>query len=234
MSPPPEPPHSPPELAGDWQLDAEPVEPSSDAPEIDSPSSEPIPHQDSPNSPSAVLEPPPAEVPPSPEQLIEAMIFVGGPPLTASAACAAIRGLTSERFHMAVDVLSRRYRRQQRPYAIQAREGGFVLAVAPAFRGLREKLFGGPKEARLGQAALDVLSVVAYRQPVAKAEVDAVRGVDSGALLRQLVRLGLVAVQHRAEGGGRSVHYGTTARFLQVFGLGSLDELPRLGDTSQV
>ena len=162
------------------------------------------------------------------------MLFVGGHPLTAAVACAAVRGLTAERFQEAIDALNRRYRRQRRPYAVQPRDGGFVLAILPAYRGLRERLFGGPREARLGQAALDVLAVVAYRQPVGKAEVDAIRGTDSGSVLRQLVRLGLIAVQHRAEAGSREVRYGTTPRFLQVFGLNGLDELPRLGDTQQV
>jgi segregation and condensation protein B len=162
------------------------------------------------------------------------MLFVGGHPLTTAVACTAVRGLTPERFLIAVDALTRQYRRQRRPYAIHAREDGFVLTVLPSFRTLRERLFGGPREARLSQPALDVLSVVAYRQPVEKAEVDAIRGMDSGALLRQLVRLGLVAVQHRAEAGSRAVRFGTTPRFLQLFNLGSLDELPRLGDTAQV
>jgi segregation and condensation protein B len=177
---------------------------------------------------------PTLEVPPSPEQLIEAMLFVGGHPLTDAVACAAVRGLTAEQFRDAVATLNRRYREQRRPYAVEARDDGFVLVVRPGYRNLRERLFGGPREARLSQPALDVLSVVAYRQPVGKAEVDAIRGTDSGAVLRQLVRLGLVVVQHRADAAGREVRYGTTARFLQVFGLASLDELPRLGDSSQV
>ena len=159
------------------------------------------------------------------------MLFVGGHPLTAAVACSAVRGLTPGGSTSRLRA-TRQYRR--RPYSIHAREDGFVLTVQPSFRGLRERLFGGPREARLSQPALDVLSVVAYRQPVEKAEVDAIRGTDSGATLRQLVRLGLVAVQHRAEAESRAVRYGTTTRFLQLFNLGSLDELPRLGDTAQV
>lgn len=162
------------------------------------------------------------------------MLFVGGHPLAAVVACAAVRGLTAERFQEAVAALNRRYRDQRRPYAVEARDDGFVLAVRPAYRHLRERLFAGPRETRLSQPALDVLSVVAYRQPVGKAEVDAIRGTDSGPTLRQLVRLGLVAVQHRAEATAREVRYGTTTRFLTVFGLASLDELPRLGDAQQV
>jgi segregation and condensation protein B len=223
----------PPNLSGEWMLDAEPLEQES---------GDRGQGTGNPASVSSVLSPlspvpcplSPSEVPPTPEQIVEAMLFVGGPPLTAEAVCAAVRGLTTDRFLAALDALSRRYRAQRRPYAIQPRDAGFVLAVSPSFRGLRERLFGGPREARLSQPALDVLSVVAYRQPVGKAEVDAIRGTDSGALLRQLVRLGMVAVQHRAEAGTREVRYGTTPRFLRVFGIASLDELPRLGESSQV
>jgi segregation and condensation protein B len=218
---------SPVDLSGNWQLDAEPPENIAEAPaSVTEPPDPPV-------SPPPIAQSP-AEVPPSPEQLIEAMLFVGGHPLTSSTACTAIRGFTPERFHEAIDVLTRRYRHQLRPYTIQQRDNGFVLSVLPVYRSLREKLFGGPREARLGQPALDVLSVVAYRQPVGKVEIDTIRGNESGAILRHLVRLGLVAVQHRAESGSRAVRYGTTPRFLQVFGLASLDELPRLGDTAQV
>lgn len=220
----------PPDLAGDWHLDAEPAAglETGDRGQGTDKAEMPV---SSPPPASCLLAP---ELPPSPEQIVEAMLFVGGPPLTPEAACAAVRGLTPDQFHTAVDALTRRYRRQRRPYGIVPRDGGFVLAVFPGYRELREKLFGGPRAARLSQPALDVLSVVAYRQPVGKAEVDTIRGTDSGALLRQLVRVGLVAVRHRAEAGTREVRYGTTPRFLTVFGLGSLDELPRLGDVEKV
>jgi len=162
------------------------------------------------------------------------MLFVGGHPLAADHTCAAVGGLTPERFHEAIVALNRRYERQRRPYTVQVRDDGYLLSLLPRYRGLRERLFGGPREARLGQAALDVLAVVAYRQPVGKAEIDAIRGTDSASVLRQLVRLGLIAVRHRAEAATREVRYGTTPRFLHVFGLGSLDELPHLGDTAPV
>jgi segregation and condensation protein B len=223
-----EPPHNTPlDLTGTWQLDAEPGEEVPEAPAVELEPPAPL------VSPPSIAQTP-ADPPPSPEQVIEAMLFVGGHPLTAEIACTAIRGLTPNRFQAAIEELGRHYRQKKCPYTIQPRHDGFVLAILPIYRGLREKLFGGPREARLGQPALDVLSVVAYRQPVGKAEVDAIRGTDSGTILRHLVRLGLVAVQHRAEAGIRAVRYGTTSRFLQVFGLASLDELPRLGDTAQV
>jgi segregation and condensation protein B len=227
------------QLGGEWQVDTfeEPAVGSGQWVEKNPEDKEPKAAEENADAAPSSLPtahcPLPADLPPSPEQLVEAMLFVGGHPLTAEVACSAVRGLTPERFQVAIDTLNRRYRDQWRPYAIESREG-FVLVVRPAYRNLRERLFGGPRETRLSQPALDVLSVVAYRQPVGKAEVDAIRGTDSGATLRQLVRLGLIAVQHRADASGREVRYGTTPRFLDVFGLASLDELPRLGDPSQV
>jgi segregation and condensation protein B len=210
---------------GDWELEAEiPDLPVEEAVPLPPPVQLPAKPE---RTPVANAEPPP-----SPEQIVEAMLFVGGHPLTATIARSAVRGLTAEGFQDAIDGLNRRYRKQRRPYSVQPRDEGFVLAILPAFRTLRERLIGGPRESRLNQAAIDVLSVIAYRQPIGKAEIDSLRGTDSGGTLRQLVRLGLIAVQHRAEAGAREVRFGTTPRFLTVFGLGSLDELPRLGETS--
>lgn len=214
-------------LGGEWELDAEVIEPVAE----EVPAAAPDLPRIIPIRPKPPDEP---ESPPNPEQIVEAMLFVGGHPLTATAARSAMRGLTVERFQEAIDSLNRRYRRQGRPYTIQPRDNGFVLAVVPTLRHLRERLFGGPREARLTQAAIDVLSVIAYRQPVGKTEIDSIRGVDSGGVLRQLVRFGLIAVQHRAESESREVRYGTTARFLTNLGISSLDELPRLGETAQV
>jgi segregation and condensation protein B len=174
------------------------------------------------------------ETPPSAEQIVEALLFVGGPPLKPERACQIIRGLTPLQFHECIDALNRRYRAQERPYTISGGEEGYMLTIKGRFRGVSEKLFGGAREARLSQPALDVLALVAYRQPVTRAEVDAVRGADSGALLRQLVRLGMVAVSQRGESGLSEVGYTTTPRFLEVFGLRSLDDLPRTGDAQRI
>jgi segregation and condensation protein B len=172
--------------------------------------------------------------PPSPLRIIEALLFVGGSALTAERACEAIRGLTPGQFLQALDTLKRDYRRQGRPYTLQPTEQGYVLALRPRYRPVLEKLYGAVREARLSPAAVDVLALVAYRQPATKQEIDSVRGAESGGILRQLVRRELIAVVHRAETGQREVCYGTTARFLEVFGLSSLDDLPRAQDLQKI
>jgi segregation and condensation protein B len=189
---------------------------------------------DVPDGPPAPAPPAPPSAPPAPLRVVEALLFVGGAPLTAVRACEIVRGLTVEQFTEAVATLNQDYRRQGRPYAIQAQGQGYVLTLRPRFRGVLARLYGTTREARLSPAVIDVLSLVAYRQPVTKQEVDSLRGVESGALLRQLVRRGLIAVVQRGDAAQREVAYGTTARFLELFGLANLDDLPRTQDLQQL
>src|SRR5439155_6640149 len=174
------------------------------------------------------------ELPPPPARIVEALLFVGGEPLTATRTCEIVRGLTPGQFTEIIAALNAEYRRQGRPYAVLAQEHGYVLTLRPRFRGVVDKLYGGIREARLSPAAIDVLALLAYRQPATKAEIDALRGAESGPLLRQLVRRGLAAVLQRGEAGRKEVTYGTTHRFLELFGLSSLDDLPRTQDLQQI
>lgn len=217
----------------EWQLEAEPelvAEPEPE-PELPANPSPPVPPQLPKLFNTTVVE---SEAPPPPERILEAMLFIGGPPLTSAAVENVLRGFTAEKLREMVETLNRIYRTQNRPYTILTKDNGYVLTVKPNYRGVKEKLFGGPREARLSQPALDVLSLIAYRQPILKADIDAMRGVDSGGIVRQLVRLGLVVVVRRAEAETQAVCYGTTPRFLELFKLTSLDDLPRLGDPQLV
>lgn len=171
--------------------------------------------------------------PPPLRRIIEALLFVGGAPLTATRAAESVRGLTAEQFREIVDGLNRDYRRQGRPYRIQPRGDGWELVLQGRYRHVLDRLYGSTREARLSPAAQDVLALVAYRQPITRQEVDALRGVESGSVLRQLVRLGLIAVQ-RGEADQREVAYGTTSRFLTLFQLRSLDDLPRTQDLQRL
>ncbi|HWG47004.1 MAG TPA: SMC-Scp complex subunit ScpB [Gemmataceae bacterium] len=199
------------------------------------------PREESMSNAEALRTPREAEVPPVEEpaappplrRIIEAMLFVGGAPLTAVRAAEAVRGLTAEQFREILDELNRDYRQQGRPYRIQVREQGCELVVQPRFRVVLDRLYGSTREARLSPAALDVLALVAYRQPIAKQEVEALRGGESGGALRQLVRLGLIAVQ-RGEADQREVAYSTTSRFLTLFQLRSLEDLPRTQDLQKL
>lgn len=171
--------------------------------------------------------------PPPLVRIVEALLFIGGAPLSAPRACEAVRGLTPEQLTQAIATLNHDYHAQGRPYRIQVRDDGYEMVLRPAYRQVRERLNGSQREARLSPPALDVLSIVAYRQPVTRQEVDSLRGAESLTQLRMLVRLGLIAVQ-RGSGEGQDIAYGTTARFLRLFGLRSLDDLPRTADLQRM
>jgi segregation and condensation protein B len=105
--------------------------------------------------------------------------------------------------------------------------GGFQLLTRPKFGVWLRRLHRSSAETRLSAPALETLAVVAYRQPVPRAEIEAIRGVDCGEILRQLMERDLVRIAGRSNELGRPYWYGTTRRFLQVFGLHYLDDLPR-------
>jgi segregation and condensation protein B len=105
--------------------------------------------------------------------------------------------------------------------------GGFQLMTRPKFAPWLRRLYSASTEVRLSPPAMETLAVVAYRQPVLRAEIEAIRGVQSGEVLRQLIERDLVRIAGRSDELGRPFLYGTTRQFLQVFGLRHLDELPR-------
>lgn len=214
--------------AGEWQVDAVPEATATPAPATVVPEAPVVQRLGPPPLAEPVND---TTVPPTPIQIIEALLFVGGPALTAEHAAEAVRGLTADQFRECIDTLNRVYRSQNRPYGVVHGATGYVLRVGRKYAAVRERLYGGPREARLTQPALDVLSLVAYRQPVGKSELDGARGADSGGLLRQLVRLGLVSGEAGESG---ETHFRTTARFLDVFRLRDLDDLPELGEPKRV
>jgi segregation and condensation protein B len=172
--------------------------------------------------------------PPPLLRIVEALLFVGGAPLTPARACETVRGLSEAQFVESVAALNAEYRDQGRPYLVQAQADGYVMALRPRFRPVLEKLYGGLRAARLSPTVIDVLALVAYRQPATKQEIDTLRGADCGAMLRQLVRRGLVTVVHRGDAAHREVTYGTTPRFLELFKLRSLDDLPQTQDLQRL
>jgi segregation and condensation protein B len=171
---------------------------------------------------------------PTPMQLIEALLFIGGAPLTAERAAKAIRGLDASQFAEIIQSLTRKYRQEGRPYSIQLEENGYLLKLGSQFKTVEERLYGLNRQARLSAAAIDVLSLVAYRQPISRDEIESIRGFDSSSLLRLLLRRALVKIVDRDESTGRKLLYATTQRFLELFQLASLEELPRTQDLERM
>lgn len=165
----------------------------------------------------------------SPRTILEAMLFVGHPhnePLTAQRVASLMRGVRADEIDELVRELNEEYAADGAPYSIAAVGAGYLLTLRPEFAGIQEKFTGKVREAKLSQAAIDILAVVAYQQPVTKADIEKCRGQASGSMLSQLVRRDLLRIE-RPDKKPREPKYFTTERFLTLFGLESLEDLPR-------
>jgi segregation and condensation protein B len=120
------------------------------------------------------------------------------------------------------------YIEQQRAFQLMEKAEGWQLATDPQYAQWVRQLFPAPKPARLSAPALETLAIIAYRQPITRADVEAVRGVNIDGVLQTLIERGLVKIAGRAEIPGRPLLYETTQFFLDHFGLRSLEELPNV------
>ncbi|MGA2060201.1 MAG: SMC-Scp complex subunit ScpB [Thermoguttaceae bacterium] len=171
--------------------------------------------------------------PVSPLSILEAMFFVGNRdnrPLSAGKAAELMRDVAAEEIPLLVEELNQRYAADNCPYQIVGEGDGYRLTLRKTHSALRNKFYGRIHEARLSQAAIDILAIVAYQQPLTGERVSRLRGKPSSHILTQLVRRGLLRIQ-RPDGKRRTPHYYTTERFLRLFNLQSLDDLPRSEDT---
>jgi segregation and condensation protein B len=167
-----------------------------------------------------------------PVQVIEALLFVGGQPQTAKTICDLLRSDFDAGFvEHAIEEIERRYSRQNRPYEIRRGEGGYRIALRSEYEPLRNRVYGfGPKQVRLSQEALEILALVAYRQPISRRKTEEIAKRNAGSALRQLSERGLLVLEHPDGTPPEEAQYRTSARFLQLFGVAQLDDLPQIED----
>ena len=170
---------------------------------------------------------------PTAPRILEACLFVGGQPLSAKRLANILEGNSdSSAIDRIIDEMNQEYAQQQRPYEIRLVDGGYRMALRQEFEATRNRVHGvGPKEVKLGQDALEILALVAYKQPILHADVEQTGKSGAGNLLRQLLRRELISLT-RVDASRNGVQYQTTARFLQLFGLGTLSELPQIDELS--
>jgi len=182
------------------------------------------------------LAPSPQRCEINPRSVVEAMLFVGRPDnrsLSSRELAAAMRGVSPAEIDATVRELNALYDADQSPYRIEETNTGYRLVLREEFERMRDKLYGRVREAKLSPAALEVMSIVAYQQPISVEEIDAIRDAPNGAALSTLVRRRLLRIDRPAEPGGKR-QYSTTDRFLKMFGLESLNALPRSEELEKV
>jgi segregation and condensation protein B len=165
--------------------------------------------------------------PKSPLARVEAALFLAREPVPSRKLAQLANVADGTQARSLVRQLRKHYDARGRAFQVEEVAGGFQLLTRRKFAPWLRRLERAPSETRLSQPAMETLAVVAYRQPVPRAEIEAIRGVQCGEILRQLMQRDLVRIVGRAEELGRPFLYGTTKRFLQWFGLKHLDDIPR-------
>jgi segregation and condensation protein B len=146
---------------------------------------------------------------------------------------AAIAGRRREALRLvreAIDTLNQQYAATNRTFRIESVAGGRQMLTIAAYGAVLSRLKGQRAQTRLSQAALETLAIIAYRQPMLRAQLEAIRGVACGEVLKSLMERRLVKIVGRAEEVGRPMLYGTTPEFLRVFGIANISDLPQAKD----
>lgn len=167
------------------------------------------------------------------QAIIEALVLVSETPLALEKICAVLNEVEKPRVKDALDKLIAEYEERQSGICLQEVAGGYQFRTRAELSAWVKKLKVS-KPASLSPASLETLAIVAYRQPIVKAEIESIRGVDVSAPLKGLLDKKLVRIVGRKDVPGKPIIYGTTRRFLEVFNLKDLSELPTLRELKEL
>ena len=180
-------------------------------------------------------------------QIVEAMLFASKEPITTKTIAKIIRkvskrevpddklcSVNAKEVEKVVDTLNRSYQKKSSPYIIEERSNGWSLFTRIEYGVYLRELFPDLKPTRLSAPALETLAIVAYRQPITKAAIEAVRGVNVDGVLQSLIERGLVGIGGRADLPGKPFLYETSKNFLEHFGIKNVDDLPNASELRQV
>jgi segregation and condensation protein B len=158
------------------------------------------------------------------------LLFASESPLTSAEIARASGELAAADVEEAIAELRREYESEERAFQIYPLGDGFQILTLPEYAPYLERFDSVTRTHRLSRAALETLAIIAYRQPVSRLDIEELRGVNVAGVLRSLQERALIEVVDREEGLGRPLLYGTTRKFLDHFGLRSLEDLPRPED----
>lgn len=166
------------------------------------------------------------------KDIIELLIFSSGEPINISS-IKEITGFPEEEIKLLLDELIMEYEARNGGIVIKEIAGGYQMITNPQYAGWVKKIKKNINQVRLSMAALETLAIIAYKQPIIKAEIEQIRGVNSDGAIKTLLERRLIRIVGKKEAPGRPFLYGTTKEFLEYFGLKDLTELPTLKDLSR-
>lgn len=167
---------------------------------------------------------------PNLDNIVLALLFASDEPLSARKVAALIEDVTAADVRQAIDTWNARADAEAWSIGIEQVAGGYRLATRPDYAPYVSRLYAGRRKFRLSRAGLETLAIVAYKQPITRAEIESIRGVGSGSVVANLMERSLVQIVGKAKVLGAPFLYGTTPEFLEYLGLNSLRDLPSLED----
>jgi segregation and condensation protein B len=167
------------------------------------------------------------------DQIIESLLFASSEPLSQTLLNKVFDSPTPS-LKESIERLNEFYSSHERPYKIKAIAGGFQLVTNSEFDTWISRLLGKSNKLILSAAALDTLAIIAYKQPIGKYDVEAIRGVDSSGVVKTLLSRNLIMIKGRGEGPGRPLLYSTTKLFLEKFGINRLTDMPKLKEVEEL
>jgi len=167
------------------------------------------------------------------EKIIEALLFTSDKPVPVNT-LVEVLGATHKEVEEAVDRLSIHLKESDSPVSIREIGGGYELLTLPDYAPFIKKLYKNKLLARLSRPSLEVLAIIAYKQPITKQEVELIRGVNSDGVYHTLLERNLVKIAGRKDSPGRPLLYGTTKEFLQYLGINSMEELPKIEEIKTI
>ena len=163
----------------------------------------------------------------SAESVVEAVLFASDEPLTAERLANIVESRVKQ-IRQHIKSLNEKYQANKNTFRIEQVAGGYQMMTLSPYNHWLKKLLRARSDSKLSPAALETLAIIAYKQPVIRADIEAIRGVTVGEIIRGLMYKGLVKIVGRAEVLGRPMLYGTTKKFLEIFGLSTLKDLPKV------
>ncbi|MDD3905455.1 MAG: SMC-Scp complex subunit ScpB [Candidatus Omnitrophica bacterium] len=161
------------------------------------------------------------------KKIIEALLFVSDKPISIDTFKDVLKEVEPTEIRAVIEELNADYSSSGRSFAIKEIAGGFQMLTDPVYSKWISAMYKRPAD-RLTGPSLETLAIIAYRQPLTRAQIEMIRGVSADGVVRTLEERGFIRPRGRVDGPGRPILYGTTTEFLQHFGLKSLDELPKL------
>jgi segregation and condensation protein B len=171
---------------------------------------------------------------PNLNQILESLLFVNEQPLSPKRAADILEDYPLEEIEKALAALQEEINAMGRSFQIVQVAEGFQLVTRPEFHGWAKELYKVISTTRLSKASLEALAIIAYKQPVTRAEVEAIRGVEVSNLVQSLLQKKMIRILGRAETAGRPLLYGTTHEFLIHFGLKDLSDMPKVSEIQEL